>query len=121
MLASIQPSTLRRSDLTGGSAAPADPVGSSTGRALRAPDATAAPASNPAEALERASRAAIGEMFAGRDVSVASFHDDASGRMVYRVTDPHSGEVLMQQPTESLLRLYASGRTPERPLLAIEA
>ena len=41
--------------------------------------------------------------------------------MVYRVADPHSGEVLLQAPSDTLLRLYASARQAQAPLLAIEA
>ncbi len=72
-------------------------------------------------ALRRAAEAAIAKMFADRAVSVASYHDESSGRMVYRVSDAHSGEVLLQQPAEALLRLYASARAEDGPLVAIEA
>ena len=72
-------------------------------------------------ALHRAAEAAVARMFAGRTVSIASYHDESTGRMVYRVSDAHSGEVLLQQPAEALLRLYASARAEGGPLLAIEA
>ena len=41
----------------------------------------------PAQALDRASRAAARAMFTDRDVEVTSFQDEGTGRIVYRVAD----------------------------------
>lgn len=101
----------------------------------RGPDRTAEPAaasptapadrvrsrSDAADApLRDAAEAAIARLFAARTVAVTSFHDESTGRMVYRVSDAHSGEVLLQEPAEALLRLYASARADQGPLVALE-
>ncbi len=65
---------------------------------------------------------AVNELFAGREVDVRSFRDEVTGRMVYRVTDRRSGEVLVQSPPEELLRFYAAARRPPgAPLVTFEA
>lgn len=76
----------------------------------------------PSQALDRASRAAARALFQDRDVEVTSFQDEGTGRVVYRVADRKSGEVLHQSPPDALLRFYASSREGrDRPLVAVEA
>ncbi len=76
----------------------------------------------PSQALDRASRAAARALFKDRDVEVSSFQDAGTGRIVYRVADRQSGEVLHQSPPDALLRFYASSRAAlETPLVAVEA
>lgn len=95
------------------------------------PPAAAAPAQaaerrtvqavDPSQALDRASRAAARALFWGRDVEITSFQDQGTGRVVYRVADRASGQVLHQSPPEALLRFFASARQNlERPLVAVE-
>ena len=74
------------------------------------------------QALDRASRAALRAMFQDRDIEVTSFHDDGAGRIVYQVADRSSGEVLLQSPSEALLRFFASARAAlSEPLVAVDA
>ena len=55
-------------------------------------------------------------------MEVTSFQDEGTGRVVYRVADRKSGEVLHQSPPDALLRFYASSREGrDRPLVAVEA
>lgn len=76
---------------------------------------------DPSQALDRASRAAARALFWGRDVEITSFQDQGTGRVVYRVADRASGQVLHQSPPEALLRFFASARQSlERPLVAVE-
>jgi hypothetical protein len=76
----------------------------------------------PTQALDRASRAAARAIFEDRDVEVTSFRDQGTGRIVYRVADKASGEVLLQSPPDALLRFFASTRAAlADPLLAVEA
>ena len=75
----------------------------------------------PRRALEQATRLAAHALFEGRDVEVTSFHDPASGRIVCKVADRSSGEVLMQSPPDALLRFFASTREAlSQPLLALD-
>lgn len=79
-------------------------------------------AKDPGQAWERATQIAASAMFAGREVEVTSFHDQGSGRIVCKVADRSSGEVLMQSPPEALLRFFAKTRDAlAEPLLAVEA
>lgn len=71
--------------------------------------------------LQAAARLAASALYADRDVEVSSFHDEATGRMVHRIADQRSGQVLMQTPSEELLRFYASSRGAASPLVAIDA
>jgi hypothetical protein len=76
----------------------------------------------PSQALDRASRAAARALFKDRDVEVTSFQDQGTGRIVYRVADRASGQVLHQSPPDALLRFFASARENlERPLVAVDA
>lgn len=76
----------------------------------------------PSQALDRASRAAARALFKDRDVEVTSFQDKGTGRIVYRVADRASGQVLHQSPPDALLRFFASARESlERPLVAVDA
>ena len=76
----------------------------------------------PSQALNRASRAAARAMFKDRDVEITSFQDEGTGRIVYRVTDRSSGELLHQSPPDALLRFFASSRAAlGEPIVAIEA
>ncbi len=84
--------------------------------------ATPRRATDPVRAWERATQIAASTMFAGREVEVTSFHDQGSGRIVCKVADRSSGEVLMQSPPEALLRFFANTRDAlAKPLLAVEA
>jgi hypothetical protein len=81
-----------------------------------------AQAVEPSQALDRASRAAARALFKDHDVEVTSFQDEGTGRIVYRVADRASGQVLHQSPPDALLRFFASARESlERPLVAVEA
>ena len=111
-------------------ARPASPVAdqppAAHGEGAAVPAATAerltARAVEPGQALDRASRAAARALFGGRDVEVTSYADEGTGRMVYRIADRASGEVLHQSPSDELLRFFASSRAAlERPLVAVEA
>ena len=76
----------------------------------------------PAQTLDRASRAAARAIFKDRDVEITSFQDKDTGRTVYRVADRSSGEVLHQSPPDALLRFFASARAAlDEPLVAVEA
>ncbi len=71
--------------------------------------------------LDAAVRDAAKQLFADRNVDVRGFHDPAADRMVYRVVDTRSGEVLFQSPPDQLLRFYAMSRGLEnRPLLRVD-
>ena len=77
---------------------------------------------DPVRAWEQATQMAASAMFAGREVEVTSFHDQGSGRIVCKVADRSSGEVLMQSPPDALLRFFANTRDAlAEPLLAVEA
>jgi hypothetical protein len=90
--------------------------------AVPAADRLTTRAVEPSQALDRASRAAARALFPDRDVEVTSFQHEGTGRLVYRVADRASGQVLHQSPPDALLRFYASAREgQERPLLAVEA
>lgn len=100
---------------------------SGSAAAVRQPSASAsasAQATGGADAgstLHAAAQRAASALYADRDVEVSSFHDEATGRMVHRIADQRSGQVLMQTPSEELLRFYASSRGAASPLLAIDA
>ena len=100
-------------------AATADPT---AGVRVPAAECLAPRAVEPSQALDRASRAAARALFRDRDVEVTSFQDEGTGRIVYRIADKASGQVLHQSPPDALLRFFASARRSlERPLLAVEA
>jgi hypothetical protein len=93
--------------------------GSSSPAAPARPAVSDLPSGSP---LEVAATRAAGALYAGREVEVSSFHDEATGRMVHRIADPRSGRVLLQSPSEELLRFYASSRPDDAsPLVAIDA
>ncbi len=90
------------------------------------PDAAGPPTSpeaggRAATILEQAVKRVAGVLFDGRLIEVRSFRDEASGRVVYRVADRASGEVLIQAPPQALLRFFASLREALGPLVEIEA
>lgn len=96
----------------------ADPTRAAADRAARRVREVSEAGADMGTLATRAAR----ELFAGREVDVQSFRDEATGRMVYRVTDRRSGEVLTQTPPDELLRLYAALRQPpDGPLLRVEA
>lgn len=86
-----------------------------------------AAATSEAPAMRDVVERAAAEMFSGQSVEVDSFYDEKAARMVYRVADRFTGEVLIETPPEDLLRFYATSRGvseiagPPRPLLAVEA
>jgi hypothetical protein len=74
------------------------------------------------QALHVAATRAASALYGDRQVEVSSFRDEGTGRMVHRIADPYSGRVLMQSPSDELLRFYASTRSStDRRLLAIDA
>lgn len=82
----------------------------------------AEPTADPQKVLDDAARQAAQDLYKGRDVQVTGMMDDQSGRMIYRVTDRESGELLVQSPSDALLRFYASGRAEqEGNLIEIDA
>jgi hypothetical protein len=92
--------------------------------ASRRPAALSLPAATEVagdDALHAAATRAASALYSDREVEVSSFHDEDTGRMVHRIADPRSGRVLMQSPSEELLRFYASSRASQGPLLAIDA
>jgi hypothetical protein len=98
--------------------ATADPAGAR----VPAVERLAPRAVEPSQALDRASQAAARALFRDHDVEVTSFQDEGTGRIVYRIADKASGQVLHQSPPDALLRFFASARRSlERPLLAVEA
>lgn len=118
------------SELSGLVAAPARPAAPQESRTAAAAAAVPVPSAErlagravePSQALDRASRTAARALFPDRDVEVTSFQDAGTGRLVYRVADRASGEVLHQSPPDALLRFYASVRASlEQPLVALEA
>ena len=65
---------------------------------------------------------AVAKALAGSDnLDVASFHDDATGRFVTRVSDKWSGRVLLQTPPDDLLRFLASAPEGRAPPTVIDA
>ena len=97
------------------------PALGSRGSAMPAAGTASGRTVEPRQALEQATRLAAHALFEGRDVEVTSFHDPASGRIVCKVADRSSGEVLMQSPPEALLRFFASTREAlSQPLLALD-
>jgi hypothetical protein len=95
-----------------------DTLGRPTG-----PQPSSLPASGESEApLAQLALAAASERFPTRTVEIATVPDSATGRIVYRISDRLSGEVLMQEPAESLLRFYATARAAtDGPLVTIDA
>lgn len=85
--------------------------------ALPAP-AKPAEAQAPERLLERAIDQAARAMFPDRAVEVSTFYDEGSGHYVHRVADSQSGQVLVQSPSEELLRFY-QGVREGRPLMAL--
>lgn len=86
-----------------------------------APAAAQAGAAATVPPVERAIQLAASALFRDREVEVQGFRDAGSGRFVFRVADRRSGEVLMQEPPEALLRFFASARDALGPLVRIEA
>jgi hypothetical protein len=83
--------------------APEESVARATAHGLPEPH-LAGDGTDPRKAAE-----AVAKALAGSDhLDVASFHDEATGRYVTRVTDKWSGRVLLQTPPEDLLRFLAS-------------
>jgi uncharacterized FlaG/YvyC family protein len=62
---------------------------------------------------EHLARAAAA-LFRDRDVAVETLRDEESGRLVVRVKDRLSGEVVAQMPPEALLRFWAAAREGRR-------
>jgi flagellar protein FlaG len=82
--------------------------------------ANATPAAS--AALESAVARAAEQYYAGRDIEVHSSLDESTGRMVHKITDRATGDVIAQSPPEELLRFFASGRAElPRPWLQLEA
>jgi len=60
-------------------------------------------------------------VYPDRQIEVNNFVDEGSGRIVFRVADKESGQVLHQSPPDELLRFFASGRHPaSRPLVYLD-
>ena len=57
------------------------------------------------------------EHFKEREIDVRSFYDEASDRVVLRVTDRTTDELLVQSPADDLLRFFASGREVKQGIL----
>lgn len=74
------------------------------------PVAHAAPARGLEHELERAAALAHRD----RDVTVETRRDEATDRLVVRVRDRRTGEVVAQYPPEELLRFWAAARGDER-------
>ncbi len=101
---------------------PAQAAASSAPRLAPGTTARATDAASGDDALHAAAVRAAGALYGDREVEVSSFHDERTGRMVHRIADPYSGQVLMQSPSDELLRFYASSRaSASGPLLAIDA
>lgn len=100
----------------------AQPVGPAVSRPATGPATRPADLVSGDDALHAAATRAASALYGDREVEVSSFHDERTGRMVHRIADPYSGQVLMQSPSDELLRFYASSRaSADRPLLAIDA
>ena len=72
------------------------------------------------QALDQALAQTASARFPDRTVEVTTFHDEASGRDVCRVTDRGTGALVAQTPPDELLRFFASARAEASPLLALE-
>ena len=96
------------------------PAATAAPATLADPAGTPAPKAADVNLLDTVRRAAS-QMFPDRGLSVSTFHDDASGRMVIRVADERSGELIAQMPPEDLLRFYAASATEAQPLLTVRA
>lgn len=83
--------------------------------------ATATAPEGGGRALRLATEAAAQALHAEKTVEVSSFFDETTGRQIYRVADPVSGQVLSQSPPEELLRLYAAIREDTAPLVEVQA
>jgi flagellar protein FlaG len=80
-----------------------------------APTATARPVRPLAEpqsvgSLEEQLARASSALFRDRDVAVETLRDEPTGKVVVRVKDRSSGEVVAQMPPEDLLRFWAAMR-----------
>ena len=102
------PKMIRPPDANGGARA----LGDRAGRADVTGDGT-----HPAAMAE-----AVAKAFSGsNNLRVDSFHDEATGRFVTRVSDRWSGRVLVQTPPDELLRFLASGAELEPETTRIDA
>lgn len=62
------------------------------------------------EELEKAET--LRNLISDRNMQLTTYHDEASGHSVLRVTDQATGKVVNQYPSDELLRLYAALREP---------
>ena len=102
--------------------APRPLSGSAAGAAPSPPTRCTRQAVEPAQALDRASRARRAPCSRIATSRSPASSDEGTGRIVYRVADRSSGEVLHQSPPDALLRFFASARAAlDEPLVAVEA
>ena len=74
------------------------------------------------QAPDRLHRALARTLPGGHELEVTSFHDPGAGRLVVRIADRRSGEVLIQSPPDALLRFFAAARAAlEEPRVVIDA
>lgn len=69
--------------------------------------------------LEALLRQAASARYPGRDVAVSLSRDEASDRVVVRVQDRVTGEIIHQYPPEELLRFFAAARRDGEPLIDV--
>ncbi len=99
---SMQDASVRPSTTAAGQAAPAGKAPPASGNALPPP-----PPAPPAPSIEQAIKQ-IQDYLASSSRELHFQVDDATGRTVIRVTNPQTGEVIRQIPSEELLRISAS-------------
>ncbi|MFO1035252.1 MAG: flagellar protein FlaG [Geminicoccaceae bacterium] len=73
------------------------------------------------QAVQQAAARAVRDLYREREVAIESFRDEGTGRLVYRVTDQRTGELLTQTPPDELLRFWAASqdRVGDPPLLDV--
>ena len=73
------------------------------------------------QAVQQAAARAVRDLYREREVAVQSYRDEGTGRLVYRVTDQRTGELLVQSPPDELLRFWAASQAGDggTPLLDV--
>lgn len=105
----VQATGAERQPAAKGPAPSAPPVAAVPPRAVQ-PVRPGSEADRPRLDLARMLQEAAEARHAGREVRVRFARDETAERLVVRVEDPRSGELLAQYPPEELLRFYAAVR-----------
>jgi len=111
--APVAPAGDRPASVRAGAPPTAPPVAAIPARAVQ-PVRPGAEADRPRLDLARMLQEAAELRHPGREVRVRFARDEAADRLVVRVEDPRSGEVVAQYPPEELLRFCAAVRAERR-------